>query len=149
MLRAQPMVRLLSRNITEPCSWSPRTLSWSRPNMSSTSEKTRSDGADEGSMANMIRAALAHVGNLGWLKRHHVRMPSVNSAMSVRVVEACARGGGDEVHRSGLRTRPNQIANFAIIQLRLRTRNRLQISDFFFRCVATPKIAKRNRNNCT
>ena len=84
--------------------------------MSSTREKTRSDGADEGSMANMIRAALAHVGNLGWLKRHHVRMPSVNSAMSVRVVEACARGGGDEVHRSGLRTRAPVLIKVQILR---------------------------------
>ena len=35
--------------------------SWSLPNISFTSEKTRSDAAELGCMAKMMRAAIAHV----------------------------------------------------------------------------------------
>ena len=43
----------------------------------STSEKTRSDAAELGVMAKTMRAALAHVGMVGWLIFHHLRRAHV------------------------------------------------------------------------
>ena len=62
----QPTARLLARSITEPCSWSPRTWSCSVPNMDSTKEKTRSQGAELGRMEKAMRAACAQLGILDW-----------------------------------------------------------------------------------
>ena len=47
--------------------------------MDSTSEKTRSDAAELAVIAKMIRAALAHVGIVGWLTFHHFRSSDVYS----------------------------------------------------------------------
>ena len=54
------------------------------PNISFTSEKTRSDAAELGCMAKMMRAAIAHVGKRGQLDRHHLRSDSVYSPTSAR-----------------------------------------------------------------
>ena len=44
-------------------------VSWSLPNMFLTREKTRSDAAEEGAIAKMMRAAFAHVGKRGLYER--------------------------------------------------------------------------------
>lgn len=49
-------------------------------NMHSTSEKTRSDAAELGAMAKMMRAALAQVGMVGWERFHHLRSAVVYSS---------------------------------------------------------------------
>eukprot|EP00966_Prymnesium_polylepis_P197853 4584587-Prymnesium_polylepis.1 len=49
-----------------------------------TSEKTRSDGADDGSIAKQMRAAFAQAGKVGLLTRHHLSRPSVKVVTSER-----------------------------------------------------------------
>ena len=71
------------------------------PNICLTSEKTRSDAAELGVMAKMIRAALAHVGKLGLYVRHHLSKPTVY-VVHVRVVEAGACGARRHVGRKNV-----------------------------------------------
>ena len=52
---------------------------WSGPNIASTREKTRSEGAEEESIEKTMRAANAHLGILFWLNFHHLRISAVNS----------------------------------------------------------------------
>ena len=59
------------------CTKSAIAVSCSMPNMDLTSEKTRSEAAELGARAKMMRAALAHVGNWGLYARHHVSSASV------------------------------------------------------------------------
>eukprot|EP00966_Prymnesium_polylepis_P142657 3293609-Prymnesium_polylepis.1 len=67
----------------------------------------RSDGADDGSIAKIMRAALAQAGKAGLLKRHHLRTPSVYSRTSARskpVHEAAAtKYAGSSLIISGTR----------------------------------------------
>ena len=60
----------LPTSMIEPWSWSARLRSWSLPNMDSTKEKTRSEAAELGIIANTMRAAFAQVGMVGWLIFH-------------------------------------------------------------------------------
>ena len=53
------------------------------PNMALRSEKTRSALAEFGVMANMMRAATAHVGNFWPLRRQKSKMELVNTSMLV------------------------------------------------------------------
>ena len=48
--------------MSEPWMKSAMDVIWSLPNMVLTKEKTRSDAAEEGAIAKMMRAAFAHVG---------------------------------------------------------------------------------------
>ena len=48
--------------MSEPWMKSAMDVIWSLPNMVLTREKTRSDAAEEGAIAKMMRAAFAHVG---------------------------------------------------------------------------------------
>ena len=70
-------MRWLKRSMSEPCTKSAIAVSCSMPNMDLTSEKTRSEAAELGARAKMMRAALAHVGNWGLYARHHVSSASV------------------------------------------------------------------------
>ena len=53
----------------EPWMKSAMAVSWSLPNMFLTREKTRSDAAEEGAIAKMMRAAFAQVGKRGLYAR--------------------------------------------------------------------------------
>ena len=57
------------QRISEPCMKSAMAVIWSLPSIVFTREKTRSDAAEEGAIAKMMRAAFAQVGKRGLYAR--------------------------------------------------------------------------------
>ena len=69
------------------------------PNMDSTSEKMRSEAADDGAIAKTTRAAIAHVGKAGLFLRHQRSTPSVYLPNKARGADV--KGSWDRLKAEG------------------------------------------------